>query len=138
MDIHQYDDNVANLEMGNLAKVLGLVVGSISTPLGSPTPDVLESVEAQKNLDVEAKIAWEVLKTQLTLNQQVWIPYHMFFLPWHFFVVNDGKKPNPLTIQTMCCLVCHYVYQTCSVGSTTKKWKGMISYNQTSWHYFYE
>jgi hypothetical protein len=30
--------------------------------------------------------------------------------PLVFFVVNDDKKPNPLTIQTMCCLVCHFVY----------------------------
>ncbi len=123
MDIHQYDDNVADLEMGNLVKVLGQVIGQISTPLGSPTPDVLESVEAQNNLDVEAKIAWEVLKTQLTLHQQVWVPYDMLSLPWHFFVVNDGKKPNPLIPQTMHCLVCHFVYQTCCVGSTTKKWR---------------
>jgi hypothetical protein len=47
--------------------------------------------------------------------------------PLVFFVVNDGKKPNPFTIQTMCFLVCHFVYQTCSVGNTTKKRIGMIS-----------
>jgi len=51
-------------------------------------------------------------------------------LPWHFFVVNDGKKPSPLTTQNMCCLVYHSIYQTCSDGNTTKKQKGMISYNQ--------
>jgi hypothetical protein len=70
------------------------------------------------------------LKVQLTLNQQAWVLHHRLSLPWHFFVVNDGKKPNPLTIQTMHFLVCHYVYQTCSASSTAKKQKGMISYNQ--------
>jgi hypothetical protein len=69
-DIHQYDDNVSGLEMGNLAKVSRLVVGSILTPFGSQTIDVSQSVEALSNLDVEAEIAWEVLKVQLTLNQQ--------------------------------------------------------------------
>jgi hypothetical protein len=34
-DIHQYDDNVFDLEMGNLAKVSRLMVGSILTPFGS-------------------------------------------------------------------------------------------------------
>jgi hypothetical protein len=79
---------------------------------------------------VEVEITWEVLKVQLTLNQQAWVLHHRLSLPWHFFVVNDGKKPNPLTIQTMHFLVCHYVYQTCSASSTAKKQKGMISYNQ--------
>jgi hypothetical protein len=79
---------------------------------------------------VKAKIAWEVLKVQLTLNQQAWVPHHKLFLLWHCFVVNDGKKPNPSTNQTMRCLVCHFVYNTCSASNTTKKWKGMISYNQ--------
>jgi hypothetical protein len=67
-DIHQYDDNVVNLEMGNLVKVSRSTVGLISTPLGSPIPNVSKCVEAPNNLDVEAKIAWEVLKVQLTLN----------------------------------------------------------------------
>jgi hypothetical protein len=25
------------------------------------------------------------------------------FLPWHFIVVNDGNKPNPILSQTMHC-----------------------------------
>jgi hypothetical protein len=68
MDIHQYDDNVANLEMGNLTEVSRPIVGSISTLLGSLALNVLENVEAPSNLDVEVEIAWEVLKIQLTLN----------------------------------------------------------------------
>jgi hypothetical protein len=68
-DIHQYDDNVFDLEMGNLVKVLGPMVGSISTPFGSQAIDASKNVETPSNLDVEAEIAWEVLKVQLTLNQ---------------------------------------------------------------------
>jgi hypothetical protein len=68
MDIHQYDDNVANLEMGNLTEVSRPIVGSISTLLGSLALNALENVEAPSNLDVEVEIAWEVLKIQLTLN----------------------------------------------------------------------
>jgi len=100
------------------------------TPFGSQAIDASKSVEAPNNLDVEVKIAWEVLKVQLTLNSQVWVLHQKLFVPWYFFVVNDGKKLNPLTTQTMCCFVCHSIYQTCSVGSTTKKWKCMIFYNQ--------
>jgi hypothetical protein len=109
-DVHQYDDNVVNLEMGNLAEVSRLTGGLISIPLGSSIPHASESVEAPRILDVEAEISWEVLKVQLTLNQQAWVPHHMLFLHWHFFVVNDGKKPNPLTIQTICYLIYQFVY----------------------------
>jgi len=129
-DIHQYFDNVFDLEMGNLVKVLGPMVGSISTPFGSQAIDASKNVETPSNLDVEAEIAQEVLKVQLTLNQQAWVLHQKLFLLWYFFMVNDGKKLNPLTTQTMCYLVCHSIYQTCSVGSSTKKWKGMIFYNQ--------
>jgi hypothetical protein len=86
---------------------------------------------------------WEVLKVQLTLNKQAWVPCHKLFLLWHFFVVNDDKKPNPLTTQTTCCLVCHFVYNTCSASSTTKKWKAwfpttnnmaLLLWRNTFWH----
>jgi hypothetical protein len=115
-DIHQYDDNVVDSEMRNLVEVSGLVVSSISTPLGSRAPNALKSIEALSNSDVETKIAWEVLKAQLTLNQG-WVPSHKLSFLWYFFMVNDGKKPNPMSTQTMCCLV----YQICSANSTTKK-----------------
>jgi hypothetical protein len=35
----------------------------------------------------------------------------MLFFPWHFFVVNDGNKLNPILPQTMHYVVCHFVYQ---------------------------
>jgi hypothetical protein len=54
----------------------------------------------------------------------------MTSLPWHFFVVNDGSKLNPTFFQTMCCTICHYVSQSYSYGSTTKKRMGLITYNQ--------
>jgi hypothetical protein len=41
------------------------MVGSISMPSG---PFVYESIVTSNNLDVVAKIAWEILKIQLTLN----------------------------------------------------------------------
>jgi hypothetical protein len=41
--------------MGNFAKVLGLVVGSISTP-SRLTPNVFESIETFNNLDAKTKI----------------------------------------------------------------------------------
>jgi hypothetical protein len=53
--------------MGNLAEVLGPMVGSIST-LNGLTPNAFESIKTFSNLDVETKITWEVLKAQLTLN----------------------------------------------------------------------
>ncbi len=56
--------------MGNLAKVLRPVVGSILSPFGSQATNASQSVETPSNLDVEAEIAWELLKVQLTLNQQ--------------------------------------------------------------------
>jgi hypothetical protein len=55
-DIHQYDDNVFDLEMGNLAKVSRRMVGSISTPFGSQATNASKSIEAPSNLDVEAEI----------------------------------------------------------------------------------
>jgi hypothetical protein len=54
--------------MGNLSKVLGLMVGSISMP---NKPFVSESIVSLSNLDVETKIAWEVLKIQLILNKKI-------------------------------------------------------------------
>lgn len=51
-----------------MAKVSRPMVRSISTPFGSQAIDASESIEALNNLDVEAEIAWEVLKVQLTLN----------------------------------------------------------------------
>ncbi len=130
-DIHQYDDNVFDLEMGNLAKVSRRMVGSISTPFGSQATWMW------------SWNCWEVLKVQLTLNKQAWVPCHKLFLLWHFFVVNDDKKPNPLTTQTTCCLVCHFVYNTCDASSTTKKWKvwfpttnnmALLLWRNTFWH----
>jgi hypothetical protein len=46
------------------------VVGSILSPFGSQATNASQSVETPSNLDVEAEIAWELLKVQLTLNQQ--------------------------------------------------------------------
>jgi hypothetical protein len=77
--------------MGNLAEVLGLMVGSIST-LNGLTPNAFESIKTFNNLDVETKTTWEVLKAQLTLNQQAWVHHHMLFFLGHFLMVNDANK----------------------------------------------
>jgi hypothetical protein len=55
-DIHQYDDNVFDLEMGNLAKVSRRMVGSISTPFGSQATNASKSIETPSNLDVKLKL----------------------------------------------------------------------------------
>jgi hypothetical protein len=44
--------------------------------------------------------------------------------------VNDGNEPNPILFQIMHCVICHYVCQSYSANNTTKRRKGMISYNQ--------
>jgi len=65
--------------MGNLAEVLGPMVGSIST-LNGLTPNAFENIKTFNNLDVKTKTTWEVLKAQLTLNQQAWVRHHMFYM----------------------------------------------------------
>ncbi len=66
--IHQaFDSNDFHLELKNLVKDFGSIVGSISTPSG---PFAFESITTPNDLDEEAKITWEVLKAQLILNQK--------------------------------------------------------------------
>jgi hypothetical protein len=55
------------LELKNLVKDFGSIVGSISMPSG---PFAFESITTPNDLDEEAKITWEVLKAQLILNQK--------------------------------------------------------------------
>jgi len=45
-------------------------------------------------------------------------------------VVNDGNKHSPILPQTMHCVICHFVCQNYNANNTTKRKKGMISYNQ--------
>lgn len=102
---YDYDD-VYELEM-ELANKSGLMVNFIST---FNTPCTFESIATpSNNMGMEGKIAWELLKTQLTQNQMAWVLHHKFYLPYHFFLVNDGKKPNLVLSQNMCCFICHYV-----------------------------
>jgi hypothetical protein len=46
-----------------------------------------------------------------------------------FFVMNDGNKLNPILLQIMHCVICHFVCQSYIVGSTTKRRKDMIFCN---------
>jgi hypothetical protein len=73
-EVFDYDD--VHLELENLTKDFGLVVGSISTPHG---PFTFESIATPNDFDEEAKIAWEVLKAQLILNQKAWVPIVGYF-----------------------------------------------------------
>ncbi len=87
-------------------EVSGLVVGSISTP-SAPTP--FESIATPSTSNLEAEVAWELLKAQFSMNKKVGILHSRTFLPWHFFVVNDDNKCNPTFFQTMHCTICHYI-----------------------------
>jgi hypothetical protein len=50
-----------------IIQVLGLMVGSILMP---NRPFASESIVSLSDLDVETKIAWEVLKIQLILSKK--------------------------------------------------------------------
>jgi hypothetical protein len=63
-----------------------------------------------------------VMKIQLTFQQKTWVPHSRFFLP--FFIVNDNSKLD------LICVISHSVSQTNNFGSTTKKRKNCITYNQ--------
>jgi hypothetical protein len=62
-DVSDFGD--AHLKFGNLPKDSRPQVGSISTPNG---PSTSKSMVTPIDLDVKAKITWEVLKTQFILN----------------------------------------------------------------------
>ncbi len=122
--IHEgFDYDGIHLELKNLLEDFGPIVGSISMPNG---PFAFESIRMPNDLDEEAKIAWEILKAQLILNQKTWVLHHKLFFPWHFFMVNDCNKQYTIMLQTMHCVIC----QSYSVDNTTKRRKGMIFYNQ--------
>jgi len=117
-----FDCDDAHLKSENLVEDFGLVLVSILTPNG---PSTFESIAMPGDLYGEAKIVWEV---QLILNLKTWVLHYMLSFPWHFFVVNDGSKLDPILLQTMR-VICHFVCQSYNVGSTTKRRKGIISYN---------
>jgi hypothetical protein len=72
-------------------------------------PSIFESIVTPITLDLEIEVAYELLKIQLTLNYKSWIFHHMFYPPLHFLVVNNNNKPNPINVQNMHCVICHYV-----------------------------
>ncbi len=49
-----------------------LVVGSISTPSAQFS---FENIVIPSILDLEVKVAWDLFKTQLTLNWEAWISH---------------------------------------------------------------
>jgi len=117
-----FDCDDAHLKSENLVEDFGPVFVSTLTPNGLSTS---ESIAMPGDLYGEAKIAWEV---QLIFNLKTWVLHYMLSFPWHFFVLNDGSKLDPILLQTMH-VICHFVCQSYSDGSTTKRRKGIISYN---------
>jgi hypothetical protein len=100
-----FDCNDVHLESKNLTGDFRQVVGLISTS----GPSAFESIATLSDLYEEVKITWEVLKAQLIMNKKARVPHHKLSLPWHFFVVNDHNKPNPILPQIMHCVICHFV-----------------------------
>jgi len=82
------------------------------------------------DLDEEVEITWEVLKAQFSLNKKTLIPHRKLSFLEHFFVVNDGSKPNLILVQIMHYVICHFVCQNYNVSSTIKRKKGMGFNNQ--------
>ncbi len=78
-DLHQHYDDIVNLEMGNLAEVLGQMVGSIST-INGLTLNASENIETSSNFDAKIEFAREILKVQLALNQQAWVLHHKLLI----------------------------------------------------------
>jgi len=67
-----YDyDGPNDLKMGSLEDTW-LVVGSISTPSAQSS---FENIVTPSLLDLEVKVAWDLFKTQLTLNWEAWVPH---------------------------------------------------------------
>jgi hypothetical protein len=126
--IHEgFDFDDFHLESKNLVEDFGPIAGLISMQNG---PFAFENITMPNDLDEEAKIALEVLKAQLILNQKTWVLTTSCLSLWHFFVVNDGSKLYIIMPQTMHCVFCHFVCQSYNADNTTKRKKGMISYNQ--------
>jgi hypothetical protein len=75
-DGFDYDD--AHLELRNLIKGFGPIVGLILMPNG---PSTFESIAMPNDLVEEAKIAWEVLKAQFILNKKTWVRDCKLFFP---------------------------------------------------------
>ncbi len=46
-----------------------------------------------------------------------------------FFVGNDGRKTNLISAQAKCCVIFHSFFQMYNFSNTTKKKKGVITYN---------
>lgn len=78
-DLHQHYDDIANFEMENLAKLLGQMVSAIWT-INGLTPNAFENIETLSSFDAKVKFAWEVLKVQLTMNQQAWVFHHKLLI----------------------------------------------------------
>jgi hypothetical protein len=82
LNVHMHDNFDCcdvHLELRNLVKDYGLIVGSISMPNGLFASKSISTPPS--DLNEEAKIAWEVLKAQFILNQKAWVLHHKLSFP---------------------------------------------------------
>jgi hypothetical protein len=77
----------------NLTKDFGPFLGLISMQSGTSTS---KNIATLNDLDEEIEIAKEVLKVQFILNKKTWVLHHRLFFTWHFFVVTNGSKLQPI------------------------------------------
>jgi hypothetical protein len=93
-------------------------------------PHTLESIITPNNLDLEAKVPWMgIVEDSFDLESKGMDPSPQVVYALSFFVVNDGRKPNFISAQAMHCVICHSLFQRFYFGNTSKKQKGVITYN---------
>jgi hypothetical protein len=120
-----FDCNDVHLELGNLVKYYHRPIVGLILMLTEPSTS--KSITTPSDLDEETKIAWEVLKARFILNQKTLVPHRKLSFLEHFFVVNDGSKPNLILPQIMQCVICRFVCQNYSFSSTIKRKKDIFS-----------
>ncbi len=62
------------------------------------------------------------------LQRSFWRANNKNALCWAFYCVNDNKKVNAITPQTMCCIICHNNL-ILNLNPKTQARKGLIIYN---------
>jgi hypothetical protein len=68
----------------------------------------------------------------LTLHKQAnfWGSYNHKYVPWTFFVVNNGNLPNCEKVQQLRCSICFpHVVPVFLIGRGKKRKKDIITYN---------
>jgi hypothetical protein len=93
-------------------------------------PHTFESIITPNNLVLEAKVPWMgIVEDHFDLESKGMDPSPQIIYALSFFVVNDGRKPNFISVQAMHCVICHSFFQMYNFGNTNKKQNGVITYN---------